>query len=99
MNTWNINLIKELLRPIETHNILDETYDYIRIVDLNNVKYEKTASNTLFFMSYSTKEEVENGFIIEAFDLREKANDIIKNNFNYTFVIDEKTYKNLNEYA
>ena len=89
MNTWSINLLKELLNIKDIINVSEDIFDYMRIVDLNNVKYEQKALNTLFFMSYSTDDDIKNGFIIKSFDLRSKANEVIKNNINYTFVIDE----------
>lgn len=95
MNTWSINLLKELLNIKDIINVSEDIFDYMRIVDLNNVKYEQKALNTLFFMSYSTDDDIKNGFIIKSFDLRSKANEVIKNNINYTFVIDEETYQNL----
>lgn len=43
-------------------------------------------------MTYSLEEDVENGFIIEGFDLRKYADEIIHNNPNFTFVIDKSTW-------
>ena len=46
-------------------------------------------------MTYSLEEDVENGFIIEGFDLRKYADEIIHNNPNFTFVIDKSTWNKL----
>lgn len=97
MNTWSIDQLNDILPIEQTVNIQSTTFDYLRIVDLNQVKYELTAKNTLFFMTYSQEEDVNNGFIISAFDLRKHANEVIENNPNYTFVIDKETYNNLSQ--
>lgn len=98
MNIWTLSLIKELVNIKRIINISDnEIYDYLKIVDLNRVKYEKKANNTLFFLSYSTSEDLNNKFIIKSFDYRKKANDIIKNNPKFSFVVDEQTYNSLTE--
>lgn len=98
MNKWSLENLKDLLNIKEIINCQEDiVFDYLRIVDLNGVKYEKEAKNTLFFLTYSEDEDVNNGFIINAFDLRKNANDIIKNNPNYVFVIDYETYNSLEE--
>ena len=96
MNSWNLSLIKTIINIKKIYNIPEDViFDYLRIVDLNKVKYEKKVNNTLFFMTYSTKDDINNKFIIRPFDYRKKANDIIKNNPNFYFVLDEETYNNL----
>jgi len=96
MNKWSVKKLKELLSITEIKNVADNIiFDYLRIVDLNQIKYEKEAENTLFFLTYSKEEDVDNGFIIKAFDLREKAEEIIENNPKFTFVIDKVTYDKL----
>ena len=96
MNKWSLTLIKQLVKVKNTINIKnEEVYDYLKIVDLNKVKYEDVATNVLFFLSYSEDQDITDEFIITPFDQRKKANEIIENNPCYTFVIDEKTYNNL----
>ena len=98
MNKWKLSLIKDLINIKDIINVKEDTvFDYLKIVDLNKVKYENTAKNVLFFFAYSTKKDLEDGFIINAFDQRKKADIIIKNHPEYTYVIDEETYNNLDE--
>ena len=96
MNCWNIDLLCSLWNVRYKYNVVDGTYyDYLRIIDLNRIKYEQTAQNVLFFLTYSLDSDVENGFIIQKFDLREHATEVIKKNSNFTFVIDEATWERL----
>ncbi|MBE6148359.1 MAG: hypothetical protein E7167_02555 [Firmicutes bacterium] len=98
MNKWSLKLIKELLNIKSIINVPEDIiFDYLRIVDLNKVKYEETANNVLFFFTYSTDKDITDEFIINPFDQRKKANDIIKNNPDYVYVIDEITFNNLEE--
>ena len=98
MNKWSLTLLERIINIKEIINV-DENiiFDYLRIVDLNKVKYEKSAKNVLFFFSYSSEKDITDEFIIEPFDYRKKANDIIQNNPDWTYVIDKETYLRLNE--
>lgn len=98
MNKWKLTQIINLINPKQIINVSnEETFDYLKIVDLNKVKYENQAKNVLFFFTYSTDKDLTDEFIINPFDLRTKSSNIIKNNPNYTYVIDEQTYNNLGE--
>lgn len=98
MNKWSLSLLKELLKIKKIINVEENiVFDYLKIVDLNKVKYEQTAENVLFFFSYSTEKDITDEFIISPFDQRQKANQIIQNNPSYVYVIDEDTYNNLEE--
>lgn len=84
---------KELANIIEIKetNVNNDTYfDFFRTHRFE--KEETIYKNMLYFLSYSTKEEEENEWC-NHFDLRKKANNIINNVPNATFVI-EKEQKN-----
>lgn len=90
MNKMNLEELTKAVPVLSRNNVeLEEEFDYFRIVSLENNKYDKLSKNPLFFFAYSLPEEVDNGWYPRPFDLRKKANDIIKNNPNTTFVIEE----------
>ena len=97
MNKWKLSDIKEITNIINIYNINNETFDYLRIVDLNKVKYELSAQNTLYFLTYSEDKDVKDEFIINPFDLRKYANKIMSENPGYTYAIDQETYETLSE--
>ena len=89
MNKYSIKEIEKLY-PIKKVNISDdEVFDYLRIIGLNGIKYEDRASNVLFFLSYPTNDELNNGWYTVNFDLRPNLLDIYNKHPNYTFVIEE----------
>lgn len=93
---------KELgcITPIlKTNNIKeDEVFDYLRIVSISNTKYEELANNPLYFITYASKEEAEDGWYETKVDLRPYINNLFKKYPNYTFVIDKTMTNNLKEY-
>lgn len=90
MNKLTFSELKNIISIIDTHNLSDsDTFDYFRLCGLNNVKYEDTAENPLYFLSYSTDEEIKNGWYTKPFDLRPFVNDIIETYPNATYVIEE----------
>ena len=89
MNKYSIKEIEKIY-PIKKVNISDEeVFDYLRIIGLNGIKYEDMASNVLFFLSYTTNDELNNGWYTVNFDLRPNLLDIYNKHPNYTFVIEE----------
>lgn len=98
MNKWSLSLIKDLLNIKKIINVEENIiFDYLKIVDLNKVKYEENAKNVLFFFSYSTEKDISDEFIISPFDQRKKADAIIANNKDYVYVIDEDAFNILEE--
>lgn len=90
MNQYLFKDLKNILNVINYANVKDfEMFDYLRIVDLNNKKFECCASNILYFLSYPTRDELENGWYISDFDLRPHIKKIISKYPNYTFVIEK----------
>lgn len=90
MNKMNLEELSRVVPIIAINNVeLTDEFDYFRIVSLEKNKYDRLAKNPLFFFSYSLESEVNDGWYPKEFDLRKKANDIIKNNPNMTFVIEE----------
>ena len=89
MNKYSIEEIEKIY-SIKKVNISDgEVFDYLRIIGLNGLRYESKASNVLFFLSYPTKQELNNGWYTVNFDLRDKLLDIYNNHPSYTYVIEE----------
>lgn len=90
MNKIKLEELRQVVPIIDTNNIQnDELFDYFRIVNLNNKKYEDQAINPLYFLSYNTKEEIEAGWFGNHFDLRSKANEIMNKYPQATFVIEK----------
>ena len=88
MNKYSIKEIEKIY-SIKKVNISDDVvFDYLKIVDLNGIKYENEASNVLCFLSYPTENELNDGWFTLNFDLRPNLLDIFKNHPNYTFVIE-----------
>lgn len=100
MNNLTFTKLKNIISIIDTHNISDsDLFDYFRLCGLNDIKYEDTAKNPLYFLSYSTEEEIKNGWFIKPFDLRPFINNIIQDYPNATFVVEkgiENTISNKN---
>lgn len=94
MNKITINEIKKITPIISSFNVSDiEVFDYLKIVDLNKVPYEKRADNVLFFFSYPTREELSNGWYTKNFDLRPKCKSFFNKFPEYTFVIEKDMQK------
>ena len=93
MNTLvrNSYTLKEILKMCEALNVhADENvvFDYIRIVNLDK-QVESEAKSVLFFPIYFTNYDVEDGWVINPLDLRPKIAEIMENNPNYVFVVEE----------
>jgi len=97
MNEWSISLLNQVLNILKLVNVSTEVFDYLRIVDLNHIKYENTARNVLYFLTYSDDTDMVNGFITKPFDLRRYANKIMRENPSFTFLMDMETYESLLE--
>lgn len=90
MNQYIFRDLKNILNVINYANVEDsELFDYLRIVDLNNKKLECYARNILYFLSYPTKDELQDGWYLRDFDLRPHIKKIICEHPNYTFVIEK----------
>lgn len=90
MNSISLEELKKVTPVLATQNVSDDyVFDYMRIIDLNNVKYENDATSPLYFLIYNTEKEIEQGWFNIRFDLREHANEIISKYPNCTFVIEE----------
>lgn len=94
MNKWKVSQINDIINPKKLINIDTNYFDYLRVIGPSKRKDEY--NNCLFFLTYATKEEIEGEFC-DHFDYREKADEIITKNPNFTFVLDEKTYQSLSE--
>lgn len=98
MNKMTLEELSQVVPILSKNNVPDSIeFDYFRIVSLENNKYDKIAKSPLFFFSYSTKDEVNNGWYPAPFDLRPKANEIMKNNLNKTYVIEESMVDSIKE--
>ena len=79
--------ITKIEKKVNTES--EEYYDYIRIVSLNNIKYEDITKNTLYFIIYSEDEENNDGWYVNPIDTRPFIKDIINKYPNFTFVIEQ----------
>lgn len=90
MNTITLKELEKIIPICSTNNVPQNSlFDYIRIVDINKVKYENYADNPLYFLSYNTDEEVSAGWFIKKFDSRDYVNEIIEEYPNATIVVEE----------
>lgn len=90
MNKLTFTELKNVISLIDSHNISDnDVFDYFRLCGLNDIKYEDSAKKPLYFLSYSTEEELQNGWFTKPFDLRPFINSIIQNYPYATFVIEK----------
>lgn len=100
MNKISLEEVNKVVPILLTNKVNQtEVFDYFRIVALNNKQYEKKASNPLYFLTYNTQEEVDNGWFESLFDLRNTVNERMESNPNATFVIEPSMIdglKNLN---
>ena len=88
MNKYSIKEIEKIYSIKKVNITGDAVFDYLKIVDLNGVKYENEAFNVLCFLSYPTENELNDGWFTLNFDLRPNLLDIFKSHPNYTFVIE-----------
>ncbi len=98
MNKLSLKEIKNITKVIKTNNVSDDNvFDYYRIVGLKNEKDEIKNSNPLYFITYATEEESNDGWYIDRIDLRRYIDKIMKDNEDYTFVVDKTMLDNLND--
>ena len=88
-----IEKITKIEKKVNVEN--NDIYEYIRIVSLNNIKYEETIKNTLYFIIYSENKENIDGWYVQPIDTRPYIKDIIKKYPNFTFVIEPDLEKEL----
>ena len=88
MNKYSIKEIEKIYSIKKVNITGDAVFDYLKIVDLNGVKYENEAFNVLCFLSYPTENELNDGWFTLNFDLRPNLLNIFKSHPNYTFVIE-----------
>ena len=92
MNKLTFFELKNIISIVKSYNIEENLlFDYFRICNINDKKYEDKAENPLYFLSYSTNEETKNGWYLKPFDLREHLDDIIEKYPKATIVIDRET--------
>lgn len=89
INKYSLKDIVSLLNVIDIHvKDLNIIFDYLRVVSLDK-KLENDASKLLFFPIYFTDYDVLDGWVINHLDLRSKIADIMENNPNYIFVVED----------
>ena len=94
MNQVNKNLfsLKDIVKicDVKKVHVSDENklFDYLRVVCIDK-KYENDAENLLFFPIYFTDYDLDDGWVINHIDLRNKIAEIMEKNPNYTFVVEE----------
>lgn len=93
--------MKELINILdikEKQNVFENAlFDYCRVVSINQKKYEEAALNPLYFLSYSSEEEIKSGWYTKPFDLRCHMNNIMEKYPHATFVIEKGMEKNINQ--
>ena len=96
MNKITLKELEKITKIEKKANIQDEElFEYIRIVSLNNIKYEEITKNTLYFIIYSEDEENNDGWYVKPIDTRPFIHDIINKYPNSTFVIEPNLEKEL----
>lgn len=89
LNSIKLDELSKVVPILGSNNVQpSDLFDYFRIVALNNRKYENTAQNPLFFLSYTTEAEVKGGWFGSGFDLRTNFNEIMAKFPHATFVIE-----------
>ncbi len=96
MNKITLKEIEKITKIDKKVNIQNEQiFEYIRIVSLNNIKYEEITKNTLYFIIYSEKKENNDGWYVNPIDTRPYIKDIINKYPDFTFVIETDLEKEL----
>lgn len=89
MNSIKLDELSKVVPILGSNNVQpSDIFDYFRIVALNNRKYENTAKNPLFFLSYTTDADIKGGWLAKGFDLRTNFNEIMAKFPHATFVIE-----------
>lgn len=90
MNNIKLEEFARVVPILGINNVHEnDLFDYFRIVNLNNKKYEDSAKNPLYFLSYNTPAEIEEGWFNVRFDLRNYMNAIMEKYPEATFVIEK----------
>lgn len=94
MNKLMFNDFKNITHVVSCNNVPeDAAFDYFRIVAPKEDCIK--ANNPLYFITYTTDDEAKNGWYIDRIDLRKYMEIIMKNNSEYTFVIDKTMLNDL----
>ena len=70
MNRITLEELKSITTVLGTNLEDEDEFDYVRIVSIADEKYEETAKNPLYFITYITDEEKEDGWYTQDIDLR-----------------------------
>jgi UDP-N-acetylmuramyl pentapeptide synthase len=98
-NNYSIKELNKILNIKKLINVKEnEVFDYLRISDINNLKIEKKKDNVLFFPILLDQSWVDDGWVMKETDLQSVIDDVVNNNKNYTFLVEESmvdkiTYK------
>lgn len=93
MNRITLEELKSITTVLGTNLEDEDEFDYVRIVSIADEKYEETAKNPLYFITYITDEEKEDGWYTQDIDLRRYMDKIMREHPNYTFLIDRTMIK------
>lgn len=98
MNKIDFGTLKKITNVINSNNVTaDSVFDYFRIVRLDDEDEILKQSNPLFFITYVTEEENNDGWYFGRIDSRNRINQIMDNNSDYTFVIDKTMLNSLKD--
>lgn len=89
MNSIKLEELAQATNILGANNVSsEEIFDYVRVVSISNNKYEDEIENTLYFPTYSTHEEVKDGWYTKPFDSRPYIENIMKKYPKATIVIE-----------
>ena len=90
--------LSEIINISKIKNINEDSFfDYFRVTNYNDDVTLKDKKSILFFPISILDDDLKDGWYIKKWDLRPVINDIVKNNPNYTYVIEEQMIKDMPE--
>ncbi len=95
MNSISFNELSRVTTILGVNNVEpNDSFDYVRIVFLNNKNYEDEVDNTLYFPTYTTEAEANDAWYIKPFDSRPYINNIMLKHPKATIVIEPNMVEN-----
>ena len=96
----DLNTLNKIINIKAINNIKENTnFDYFRIVKYDDDSILKEKNNVLFFPVTITSDDLKEGWYVSEYDLRPKINDVVNNNPNYFYVIEEDMIKDMPDFS
>ena len=91
INKYSLNDLRKIINIKNTFNIDEDViFNYLRIVSMRYKKInDKDMDNVLFFPITIDQKDIDEGWVKVKTEMKPKINEIIKNNPNWTFVVEE----------